>query len=105
MTSEQRYMKCCLLPSATLFASHRPKCARGVEPNVGCVGPNHYIHLSIQRLAQPLHRIHHDVAWAHDRLVPRRLHPRAGRFYDPMHLVDGAVYPIGDNQAGELAVG
>jgi hypothetical protein len=62
---------------------------------MSAVGPipsiPYYICLTIQHLTQLLHPIEHDVTLAHDRLVLRSLHPRAGRLDDTVHLVDGAV--------------
>jgi hypothetical protein len=62
---------------------------------MSAVGPipsiPYYIYLTIQHLIQLLHRIEHNITLAHDRLVLRSLHPRAGRLDDTMHLVDRAV--------------
>jgi hypothetical protein len=90
-----------------LLSSQSPQRSQSDEPNTGCwTNPLHfyYIHLSIQRLARPLHRIQHDITLAYDHLVLRRPHSRARCLDDPVHLVNGAVQSVSGDQAAELAV-
>jgi hypothetical protein len=72
------------------------------------VGPTSFIpyciYLTIQHLTQLLHRVEHDVTLAHDCLVLRSFHSRAGRL-DTVHFVDGAAWAVGGNQGEELAAG
>jgi hypothetical protein len=106
MAPEQHYMWYRLLSSAPLFAFQSLQRVRGVEPNVGCC--TYSFHLLLHPpinitycSTSGTHSARHYPA--HDRLVLRCLHSRAGRL-NPVHLVDGAMQPFGADQVGELAV-